>query len=131
MNIKLKIYKNNFKKIKMEDIKTLYDKFYDLHMQIFNLKEANQRECMLCKKAEEANQKERMLRKETEEANQKERMLRKEVEKERVELEYDKEYYAKELREERVLRSHLEDVNEYYKTQISKNCIFDGERNKN
>ena len=52
------------------------------------------------------------------------------VEKERNEAEYDKEYYAKELEEERALRSHLEDVNEYYRTQIRKNCIFDGERNR-
>ena len=54
--------------------------------------------------------------------------LREKVEEERNQAEYDREYYAKELEEERVLRSHLGDVNEYYKMQIMKNCIFDGER---
>ena len=43
----------------------------------------------------------------------KERELRKKAERERDQAEYDKEYYAKELEEERVLRSHLENVNEY------------------
>ena len=43
----------------------------------------------------------------------KERELRKKAERERDQAQYDKEYYAKELEEERVLRSHLENVNEH------------------
>lgn len=61
---------------------------------------------------------------------EKERKLREGAEKERDQAEYDKEYYAKELEEEWVSRSHLEDVKEYYRMQIRKNCIFDGERNR-
>ena len=57
-----------------------------------------------------------------------ERKLPEKVERERNQAEYDRDYNAEELDEERVLRSHLEDVNEYYEKQIRKNCIFDGER---
>ena len=51
--------------------------------------------------------------------------LREKAEEERNQAEYDREYYAKELEEERRLRLHAEYVKEYYEMQIVQHGLND------
>ena len=65
------------------------------------------------------------MRKVAQEVIYKEMNLREKVEKERGQAEYDRDYYAKELEEERRLRLHAEYVKEYYEMQIVQHGLND------